>query len=431
MWVRSKLWLWGVCLPLLMSTAMAQEAAVAPPVPAPPTLWNFLGIPQGARKVHGALFNTKGNRPKLEQKPALKAIGDPENLKSKNGAIKQAAVVKQEEDLKPQKIKAIKYLASIGCGCYDKDGEITAALMAAAEDCTEEVRLTTMEELLKLACGKCCSKCGMTCCCKEPMLKKLAQIAYMKDEFGCYIEPSSRVRELAAQVLQQCCPNPLPRVIEAEKKKEEPKPSTPTPNTKPEKLKPEDGGKKESIGPEGDDKKDSNSAEEVEAKEDKKEEDKKDEEKKEDEKKQEEQKKVDALTRFRMSDYAPAVLASNKAPQLLPNRPAAIVNPDIQTSASPNPEGGVVIGYDPRNMLAYVHFEDPAAVVPVGTEVYIRVDPTRGKGFRGMWKVVATAKGRANLVPIDAENENLIVPGDHVMFGEPPVSITPVIFIQK
>ncbi len=423
----SKLWLWGLCLPLLISTAVGQDAAVAPPVPvAPPTptLWNFLGIPQGARKVHGALFNTKGNNPNIEKKPPLKAIGDPENLKSKNEAIKQAAKVKQEEDLKPQKIKAIKYLASIGCGCYDKDGEITAAMIAASEDCTEEVRLTTMEELLKLACGKCCSKCGMTCCCKEPMLKKLAQIAYAKDEFGCYVEPSARVRELAAKVLQACCPSPLPPVIQPEEK---------TPETKePEKKTPEaiqqesDKTKKEGIKQEGDDKTDADAeeakakeAEEVKAKEE------------EDAKAKEEKLKIGTQTRLRMTDKSPARLTSAQPMRLVPNRPAPIVNPDIQLSSSPNPEGGVVIGYDPNHSLAYVHFEDPQLVVPVGTEVFIQVDPARGKGYRGVWKVVATARGRANLVPEEVDGDFMIMPGDHVMFGAPPVSVTPVIFYEK
>jgi len=53
-------------------------------------------------------------------------------LKSKNELIKRAAEIKQLEDMKPQKIKAAQYLASIGCGCYNKDKSITKALECVA-----------------------------------------------------------------------------------------------------------------------------------------------------------------------------------------------------------------------------------------------------------------------------------------------------------
>lgn len=392
MWVKSRLFLWGVCLPLMVTSAVAQDVAIVPAAPAPPTLWSFLGIPQGARKVHGALFNTKGNHPKLEKKPPLKAIGDPENLKSKNDAIKQAAKVKQEEDLKPQKIKAIKYLTSIGCGCYDKDNEITKALIAASEDCTEDVRVTTMEELYKAATGKCCSQCGMSCCCKEDLLKKLAEIAYAKDETGCYVEPSERVRAGAAKVLQACCSNPVPPLLQSELAPivdptiDPEKPILPeTPRERLEEIKPEQPGQVTST----------------------------------------------ESVRLRLSDRTPAKLVGSSGLNLKTNQPAAIVNPDIYLTSSANPEGGVVIGYDPKQQLAYVHFEDSKSVVQVGTSVYVRVDPARGKGFRGLWKVAASAAGCANLVPVEGDNAMLILPGDHVMFGEPPVAVAPVAFIRK
>lgn len=420
MWVQPKYYLWGAILPLLVSTAVAQEVPAIPAAPAPPTLWSFLGIPQGARKVHGALFNTRGNRPNLEKKPPLKAIGDPENLKSKNDAIKQAAKVKQEEDLKPQKIKAIKYLASIGCGCYDKDGEITKALIAAAEDCTEEVRVTTMDELHKVACGKCCAKCGMTCCCKEPLLKKLAEIAYAKDEFGCCVEPSQRVREGALKVLQACCPSAIPPLMEPEKKPEEKKKEPEAKKTPPkiegegEKTKPKEEIKGEKSGDE----------------EPKEDENKSDDTKSDDKKKDDKPASDEKVVRLRLSDKTPAKLVGSEGLRLTASSPAAIINPDIQLNSSPNPDGGVVIGYDPTQRLAYVHFEDSKTIVPVGSSVYIRVDPSRGKGYRGLWTVVATARGRANLVPQEVEEGMLILPGDHVMFGEPPVTVAPVGFIQ-
>ena len=45
-------------------------------------------------------------------------IADPANLQSDNPAIKAAAKAKAEQDLAPQKIKAIKYLATVGCAAF-------------------------------------------------------------------------------------------------------------------------------------------------------------------------------------------------------------------------------------------------------------------------------------------------------------------------
>ena len=190
------------------------------------------------KKVQGALTNRRGNHPRAEPKDALKALNDPANLESPDAAIKRTAEIKKAEDLKPQKIKAIKYLTSIGCGCYDKDGSVTDALVAAAEDCTEDVRLATMEEIHSAATGKCCNNCGQVCCCNEKMLKKLAhKIAYERDQFGCYGEPSKRVRGAAAAALAACCPGSVPLEI----LKTEPEEATPeaTPSRFPERANPE------------------------------------------------------------------------------------------------------------------------------------------------------------------------------------------------
>jgi hypothetical protein len=141
---------------------------------------------------------------------------------------------------------------------------------------------------------------------------------------------------------------------------------------------------------------------------------------------------------MRLSDQIPARLASlipsmSKLATTRPtaDRPQPVVNRDVHLSASPNPEGGVVIGYDPQHKLAYVHFEDQKLIAEVGSNVYIKVDPARGKGFRGTWKLVTAAEGRANLVPIDSDGSSVVLPGDHVMFGAPPVSVVPVGFIDR
>jgi hypothetical protein len=193
------------------------------------TLWRWIGIPQGIQKIRDVTVNRRGNFPGLERKPPLKRIGDPANLKSDNPAIKAAAEIKMAEDMKQQKIKAIKFLAEMGCGCYDKDGKITDALLAAMDDCTPDVRLAAIEAIEETAAGECCTKCGSTSCCSEKVTKRLSEIAYERDDTGCCLEPNAEVRAAAAKALNVCCPNratgpieeEIPELDEVEEEKEE------------------------------------------------------------------------------------------------------------------------------------------------------------------------------------------------------------------
>lgn len=177
------------------------------PSPPPPTLWSFLGLPQAMRHSKDSLANHFGKHPKLERKPPLKALADPANLDSDVPAIKAAAEVKQAEDLKPQKIKAVRYLAEIGCGCYNKDGKITDALVNAMTDCTEDVRKAAIDAIAEAAKGEACENCKQQSCCNEKITKQLADLAYELDENGCPLEPSQRVRQAAIEALAVCCPS--------------------------------------------------------------------------------------------------------------------------------------------------------------------------------------------------------------------------------
>jgi hypothetical protein len=184
-----------------------------------PTIWQRLGIPQAAAGMRDGIANRSGNRPQLERKPRLLRIADEANLASENPAIKAAAEIKQQEDLAPQKIKALKYLATVGCGCYDKDGKIEEALLAALKDCTEEVRVEAANAIAEAA-GTCACKydgCTPTCC-KPAVVKQLYDMAYGADKDGCPIEPSREVRAAAARAMSACSAVPQP---EAEEKKEE------------------------------------------------------------------------------------------------------------------------------------------------------------------------------------------------------------------
>ena len=168
-----------------------------------PTLWRFLGIPQGVHTVRDALVNRCGNLPGLERKPPLLRIADPRLAEIDNAAIKKAQQIKAEEDLAPQKIKAIKYLATLGCEkCY---GGVEEAMLESLKDCTEEVRYETVKALATIPDKK-CPRCDNDCC-SEKITEQLAKMAYERDPDApdCWLEPSARVRRAAMETLRVCC----------------------------------------------------------------------------------------------------------------------------------------------------------------------------------------------------------------------------------
>ena len=110
----------SLCLAWQVDAVVAQIPAPMAPVAPPPTLWSWLGVPQNpaysASSRLGNSFNSSGNYPGAEATPRLLPITDPQNLKSQNPAIKAAAEIKMENDKAAQKIKAIKFLGTVGCG---------------------------------------------------------------------------------------------------------------------------------------------------------------------------------------------------------------------------------------------------------------------------------------------------------------------------
>lgn len=182
---------------------LAQTASSANLAVPTPTLWRFLGIPQGVHTVRDTLVNRCGNLPGLERKPPLLRIADPRLAEIDNAAIKKAQQIKAEEDLAPQKIKAIKYLATLGCEkCY---GGIEEAMLESLKDCTEDVRYETVKALATIPDKK-CPACDNDCC-SEKITEQLAKMAYERDPDApdCWLEPSARVRRAAMETLRVCC----------------------------------------------------------------------------------------------------------------------------------------------------------------------------------------------------------------------------------
>lgn len=197
----------GVFAAVMLSTTIGCT------VPAQPvtTVWQRLGIPQAGVRLRDGLVNRRGNFPGLERKPPVLKIADPANLDPEKPEMLQvAAKIKQDQDLQKQKIKALKYLAEIGCGCYNKDGKVEAAFLEALDDCDPEIRKVAIKGLSEAAgnCPECCrSGCEITCC-TEKLYKKLQDIAFGVER-GCYKEPSSEIRD-AAKALLCKCPTPCP-----------------------------------------------------------------------------------------------------------------------------------------------------------------------------------------------------------------------------
>lgn len=217
---------------MLTNTLQAQD---------PATIWSFLGIPKGINKIKDASLNRRGNLPGTERTPPLKALSDPAFLAPEIAEgipmpkpLMEAAKVKIQEDLAPQKIKAIKFLAKMGCGCYNDDGGIVDALAEALDDCTDDVRLATIKALKNVARGETCASCKTKSCCDEKLLLKLAELAYERDETGCYKEKNEDIREAAAEALETCCPNPEPVFLEESYEMEGGPETPPIPEVTPE-----------------------------------------------------------------------------------------------------------------------------------------------------------------------------------------------------
>lgn len=188
--------------------------AIAPPAKAPPSLLDFLGIPQimAAHQANHAkksafLYSILGNLinafPPFEPPPPPTSLTDPANAGPDAPPASQAAAsVKAQEDAADQKIKALNYLATIGC--TKGYPEIEEAFVSALDDPTERVRYTAVRALRDVAGSPCeaCKSGGS--CCTPAILRKLDRLANEMDEFGCPVEPSARVRREARLAMNRC-----------------------------------------------------------------------------------------------------------------------------------------------------------------------------------------------------------------------------------
>jgi hypothetical protein len=202
------------------------------------TLLDFLGVSQIATGVGKGLACVGGcvqqlfpffgpSLTEMANQPPLRAVNDPENLKSPNPAVKAAAAAAAEEDQAPQKIAALKYLSRLGCaGCYPG---VEEAIQAGLEDCNEGVRFAAAMAVYD-STRRPCHSCQSGSCCTGKLKKTLTQMGYFPDDkTGCPREPSPRVRRAARQALLACGPEdpldgeglPEPKTEESPEPKEE------------------------------------------------------------------------------------------------------------------------------------------------------------------------------------------------------------------
>ncbi len=185
---------------------------VAPATPVT-TVWQKLGIPQTGARLRDSTLNRSGNFPGLEKKPPLLKLADPANMApDKPPVVQTAAKIKADQDMKKQKIKALKFLGDVNCGCYNKDKAVEKAFLSALDDCDPDVRKAAVAAIDKTIsnCAQCRNACEATCC-TEDLYKKLNDMAYGVQD-GCYKEPVQEIRCAAAAVTKKCgCfkPNPV------------------------------------------------------------------------------------------------------------------------------------------------------------------------------------------------------------------------------
>lgn len=230
------------------------------------SIWDALGVQQLGQFGSGLMKTSLGQALMQVVGPVGRALGLGPSLMADafkkappGSAMNVANKIKTEEKKAPLKIKALRYLATQDCNCYP---EVIDAILAALEDCTEEVRYEALKALhrCKTEGGKHCKSCagkkscptddpfcaGCNCQCKEKVIQRLQEYLLKRDEFGCYKEQSARCRDLAAQMIQECLTLRQPPPPEATGPVETKEPKV-APETAP-RVRPETGAMKKSAG---------------------------------------------------------------------------------------------------------------------------------------------------------------------------------------
>jgi hypothetical protein len=176
--------------------------APQPAMPGSPTIWDKLGISKQQREFcrrktcrtpFGAMMNTIVSPisrlscglipPFCPPTPSLAELQDP-------GAVGAAAKVKQDRAGAEERIKAVKYLATVDCHYWPEAED--ALINALRNDRNECVRY---EAAVALASG---------CCCTPKVMIALSNTVGCGTSDGGFMEKSARVRQAAGVALEHC-----------------------------------------------------------------------------------------------------------------------------------------------------------------------------------------------------------------------------------
>jgi len=235
----------GLAIALLQATFCA-TLAHAQTTAAPTTMWSFLGVPnpfgmnaaaqQSANPAIQAAAKAKAAKHEIcKKKAAIKYLAGlgctPEHPEVMPALM--AAMDDPDEQVRYEAVKAVLQTAEV-CQSRDQKKETrkTKGMSESCKDWKKAIEKQFCDALDRL-CGKAPPKehkhklkkamksmLGGECedptkedcpcadrrgsCCSQEMRDKLMKLAYGRDDMGCFLEPSKRVRDLAEQALNAC-----------------------------------------------------------------------------------------------------------------------------------------------------------------------------------------------------------------------------------
>jgi len=243
--IRARAYLAGLTLALVQATLCAPPAQAQTTAP-PTTMWSFLGVPnpfginaadqQSANPAIQAAAKAKAAKHEIcKKKAAIKYLAGlgctPEHPEVMPALM--AAMDDPDELVRYEAVKAVLQTAEV-CQSPEQKKE-TRKTKGMCETCTDWKKALEKHlcDTLECICGKappkehkhklkkavkgmfseeCADPAQEDCpcadrrgsCCSPEMREKLAKLAYGRDDMGCFLEPSKRVRDLAVQALNAC-----------------------------------------------------------------------------------------------------------------------------------------------------------------------------------------------------------------------------------
>lgn len=234
-----------------LTLALVQATLCPPPAQAqttgpPPTVWSFLGVPnpfgmnaadqQSANPAIQAAAKAKAAKHEIcKKKAAIKYLAGlgctPEHPEVMPALM--AAMDDPDELVRYEAVKAVLQTAEV-CQSPEQKKE-TRKTKGMSESCADWKKAMEKHvcDTVDRLCGKappkehkhklkkamqgmlgeeCADPAQEDCpcadrrgsCCSPEMREKLMKLAYGRDDMGCFLEPSKRVRDLAVQALNAC-----------------------------------------------------------------------------------------------------------------------------------------------------------------------------------------------------------------------------------